>query len=132
MDGHGIAHPRRAGIATHLGVILGKPTVGIAKKPLIKTPLPSPSPKGTFYPLMDDKEQVGWILFTRPYGKPIFLSPGNRVSLSNLPSTILSITGKYRIPEPIRYADRTSKIARRGEPLPPKVTLYPLKNLPTL
>jgi deoxyribonuclease V len=111
-DGQGIAHPRRFGIACHLGVLLDIPTVGVGKSRLTGS-FEEPGPrKGDRSPLLDDDETIGVVLRTRDRVRPLFVSPGHRVSLATAADWVLRCTTRYRLPEPIRAADRLA--SRRG------------------
>jgi deoxyribonuclease V len=105
-DGQGIAHPRRMGIATHLGIILDLPTIGAAKSRLIGTHDEVGIEKGSFQPLYDKSEQIGVVLRTRTNVKPLYISPGHRVSISTAMDYVLRCTPKYRLPETTRWADK--------------------------
>ncbi len=112
-DGQGIAHPRRFGLACHLGVLLDLPTVGVAKSRLIgRHDEPGPA-KGDWVPLRDGKasrqEVIGAVLRSRANVKPLFVSIGHRVSLSSAIDLVLRATPRYRLPETTRLADRWSK-----------------------
>lgn len=104
IDGQGLAHPRRLGLAAHLGLFFDKPTIGCAKSRLIgtfKNPLPQ---KGAYSLLKDDRETIGAVVRTRTNVKPVFVSIGNKCSLRNAIEITLNCTTKYRIPEPARLA----------------------------
>lgn len=118
VDGHGIAHPRRLGIASHLGVKLDRPAVGVAKSPLLKAPFPPRKEKGCQVIWEDQGEPIGWVLVTRSGAKPIYLSPGHRVGLEDLINPVLALTCEYRLPEPLRFADQLSRRALLGLSLP--------------
>lgn len=105
-DGQGIAHPRRLGIAAHLGVITGLATVGVGKSRLTGTYEEPGLEKGDRAPLKDGDERIGTVLRTRRNVKPLFISPGHRVSHEAAVDWVLACTPKYRLPEPIRAADR--------------------------
>lgn len=105
-DGQGIAHPRRLGIATHLGLITDCPTIGVAKSRLTGTHSEVPLEKGHWVPLMDGKEPIGAVLRSRTGTKPLYISPGHRISLETALVYVLRCTPKYRLPETTRYADR--------------------------
>jgi len=106
VDGHGIAHPRRLGIATHLGVVLRVPTVGCAKKPLYGTFKEPCFEPGCFEPIFDPKtkEKIGFVLRTKKKVKPVFVSPGNLITLEDSLELIKSVSRNYRIPEPTRLS----------------------------
>ncbi|MCX7789817.1 MAG: deoxyribonuclease V [Chloroflexaceae bacterium] len=103
-DGQGIAHPRRFGIACHLGLLSGLPAIGCAKSLLVGFHAPVPDARGARAPLLHQREQVGWVLRTRPGVKPVYISPGHRVSLASSADLALRLVTRYRLPEPIRYA----------------------------
>lgn len=106
VDGHGMAHPRRMGIASHLGLWLQKPTIGIGKSRLCGS-YEEPGPqKGCRSELWDKGELVGTVLRTRHNVKPIFVSVGYGIPLTKCVEMALKVTPKYRLPEPIRLADR--------------------------
>lgn len=103
-DGQGIAHPRRFGIACHLGLLSGLPAIGCAKSLLVGSHAALPDTRGARVPLMHQREQVGWVLRTRPGVRPVYISPGHRVSLATSVELALRLVTRYRLPEPIRYA----------------------------
>ncbi|MEA5619891.1 deoxyribonuclease V [Cronbergia sp. UHCC 0137] len=105
-DGQGIAHPRRFGIACHLGVIVNIPTIGVAKSRLIGNHEQLPDPKGSWQPLIHQGETIGAILRTRPGVKPLYVSSGHRISLPTAIDYVLRCTPKYRLPETTRIADK--------------------------
>jgi deoxyribonuclease V len=105
-DGQGIAHPRRLGIATHLGMLLDIPSVGVAKSRLIGTHDALPPEKGASVPLMDKGEQIGVVLRTRAGVKPLYVSPGHRVCLETAPALVMKCVTRYRLPETTRFAHR--------------------------
>src|SRR5690625_3841175 len=107
-DGQGIAHPRRLGIAAHLGVLLDVPTIGVGKSRLIGD-YEEPGPeKGDWTPLTHHGERIGSVVRTRRGVKPLFVSPGHRVDHAQAVDWVLATTGRYRLPDPIRTADRTA------------------------
>jgi deoxyribonuclease V len=105
-DGQGIAHPRRLGIASHLGVITGLPVVGCAKSRLIGEHAAVPLERGARRPLMDGDERIGTVLCTRDGVKPLFVSPGHRADFDSSDALVLACGGGFRVPEPTRLADR--------------------------
>lgn len=103
VDGNGIAHPRRMGLASYLGVVLDVPTVGCAKNPFYPHRLPGKA-RGRHSVFKNDHyEQVGYCLRTRSSVKPVFVSPGHRVDFQ-MAKTIVLACSRYRIPEPLRKA----------------------------
>lgn len=104
VDGHGYAHPRRFGIACHLGVLLDLPVIGCAKSILVGTIAPLDNRVGSTADLVDKGEVIGIALRTRQDVKPVFLSIGQRVDLPSSISFALSCAGGYRLPEPCRLA----------------------------
>jgi deoxyribonuclease V len=105
-DGQGIAHPRRMGIASHLGVILNMPTIGVAKSWLIGEYEQVPQEKGSWQPLIHKNETIGAVLRTRSNVKPVYVSSGHRISLPTAIDYVLRCTPKYRLPETTRIADK--------------------------
>lgn len=105
-DGHGIAHPRRLGIAAHLGLYVDMPTIGVGKSRLVgRYEEPGPE-KGDRSPLMDADERIGAVVRTRSRVKPLFISGGHRVGLESAIRFTLAATTRYRLPETTRRADR--------------------------
>lgn len=114
IDGHGIAHPRRLGIAAHFGVATGLPSIGVAKKILTGEPrMALHEMRGAFTPLRSGKEQIGWLLRSKPGCLPLIVSPGHRVAMPSAPELVMRYVGKYRLPEPTRLADH---LASRRDP----------------
>ena len=106
-DGQGRAHPRRFGLACHLGVLLDIPTIGVAKSRLIGEPRGRLGhTKGSWVPLVDHHEVIGAIVRTRTGVKPLYVSIGHRVSLETAIEYVLRCTTKYRLPETTRAAHR--------------------------
>ena len=105
-DGQGIAHPRRFGIASHLGVLLDHPTIGVGKSRLIGTHDPVPEEKGSWVPLLDQGEVIGAVLRTRKGVKPLYVSPGHRVCLETAIFWVMSCVTRYKLPETTRWAHR--------------------------
>lgn len=105
VDGHGISHPRRLGVASHFGLLVDVPTIGVAKKRLCgKFELPS-SEVGALAPLMDKDEQLAWVWRSKARCNPLFISTGHRVSLESALAWVQRCTQGYRLPEPTRWAD---------------------------
>lgn len=105
-DGQGIAHPRRFGIASHLGVLTGIPSIGVAKTRLIGIHAPVPDERGAWQPLLDKGEVIGAVLRTRAHVKPIYVSIGHCVSLETAIAHVMCCTTRYRLPETTRWAHR--------------------------
>lgn len=113
FDGHGIAHPRRFGIASHIGLVLSVPSVGCAKKRLVgEHGEPGPN-RGDWVPLTDEGEIVGAVLRTRPGVKPVFVSPGHRADLPSAIALVLRFCSRYRLPDPARRAHQLTREIRR-------------------
>ena len=104
-DGQGIAHPRGLGLASHFGLVLGIPTIGCAKSPLFgRYDEPGPN-RGDEAPITDPRgRRIGSVVRTRDRTKPLYVSVGHLVSLKKAVSIVLSCTGRFRIPEPLRAA----------------------------
>ncbi|ANE52504.1 deoxyribonuclease V [Flavisolibacter tropicus] len=115
VDGHGIAHPRRMGIASHFGVLTGQPTIGCAKKILFGKYEPPLDVRGAYSYIHDKEDVLGAVLRTREKVKPVFVSPGYKLNLQDSINIILQCMGKYRIPEPTRRAHELVNAFRRGE-----------------
>ncbi len=104
-DGQGIAHPRRFGIASHLGVLLDHPTIGVGKTRLIGTHDSVPEEKGAWVPLWVGKEMIGAVVRTRANVKPIYVSPGHRIGVESAVKWVLACVTRYKLPETTRWAD---------------------------
>lgn len=107
IDGHGIAHPRRLGLASHLGLFFNKPTIGCAKSRLIGSFIQPAVEKGHASPLIDKNQIIGSVLRTRTNVKPLFSSVGHKCTLDDAIRVTLLTTTKYRLPQPTRIADKT-------------------------
>src|SRR5262247_1833794 len=105
-DGHGLAHPRRFGIASHLGVYCGIPTVGVAKSRLIGEHGIPPQRRGAWVQLRDRGETIGAVLRSRANTSPIYVSIGHRVSLPAAVRLVMACTTGFRLPETTRWAHR--------------------------
>lgn len=105
-DGQGYAHPRRFGLACHLGLLTGLPSIGVAKSRLIGVHDPVPDRKGAWVPLRDGGETVGAVLRTRERVKPVFVSVGYGFTLARAVELVLALTPRYRLPETTRQAHR--------------------------
>jgi deoxyribonuclease V len=116
VDGQGIAHPRRLGIASHLGLWLGLPTVGCAKSRLCGEHPPPGARRGDQVPLTLDGERIGTVLTTRDRIKPLFISPGHKTDIAAATELALACTRRYRMPEPTRLAHLlTNKLRREAK-----------------
>lgn len=109
FDGQGIAHPSGMGIAAHVGVLLGMPSIGCAKSRLVGDYVEPGHAKGKFTKLVYKRETVGAVLRTRDNVKPLFISPGHLTDLKDAIRFVLACTDRYRLPEPLRKADALSK-----------------------
>lgn len=115
FDGQGIAHPRRVGIASHVGLLINRPTFGCAKSVLVgKYEEPQPQ-RGEWTALVDKEETVGAALRTKTNVQPIFVSPGHLIDLMGAINLTLLCDGGYRQPEPTRRAHLLVNALRRGE-----------------
>jgi deoxyribonuclease V len=113
-DGHGLAHPRRFGLACHLGVLTGLPTIGVGKTALLGTWDEPARQRGAWTPLRDGAETVGRVVRTRDDVRPVFVSVGHRMSLDNATDRVLALTPRFRLPETTREADRLCRAALAG------------------
>lgn len=105
-DGQGIAHPRRFGLACHLGLLTDIPSIGVAKSRLIGTHTEVPVEKGLWVALMDGGERIGAVLRSRDKVKPLYISAGHRVSLETAIKLVMACVTRYRLPETTRAAHR--------------------------
>ena len=125
-DGHGYAHPRRFGIACHLGVLLDRPAIGCAKSLLVGKHADPPQRAGHWTPLLDyakgrvGDEVLGAVLRTRDAVRPIYVSQGHRVSLQRAIELTLAVCDGYRLPRPTREADHFVEACKRDGPSAPK------------
>ncbi|MNB76126.1 Endonuclease V [compost metagenome] len=113
VDGHGISHPRRLGIAAHLGVVTDLPSIGVAKSKLVGRFIEPGAEAGAHTPLMDGNEQLGWVLRSKLRCKPLLVAGGHRVSADTALAWVQRTLRGYRLPEPTRLADRLA--SRRDE-----------------
>lgn len=116
VDGQGIAHPRRLGIASFLGVLLGRPTIGSAKSRLVGEYVEPAMERGAWAPLVDRGEEVGAVLRTRSGIRPLFVSPGHLITITEALAAVLHCAVRYRLPEPQRVADRLAAQLKRELP----------------
>jgi len=114
IDGHGRAHPRRFGIACHLGLLLDRPTIGCAKSILVGEAVEPGAQAGSATPLVDKGEKVGVVLRTRDNVKPIYVTTGHRVSLESAVRIVVQCVDGFRIPKPTREADHWVGDLRRA------------------
>jgi deoxyribonuclease V len=105
-DGHGLAHPRRFGLACHVGVLTQIPTIGCAKSRLIGEHREPGTKRGARVRLVHDGRRVGTVLRTRDGVRPVYVSVGHRIDLPTAEQVVLGCGGGYRLPEPTRLADR--------------------------
>jgi deoxyribonuclease V len=105
-DGQGLAHPRRFGLACHLGVVTGLPTIGVAKSRLTGTHDSVPEEKGAWVGLWDKEEIIGAVVRTRSRVSPLFISIGHRIDLETAIDFVLRCTTRYRLPETTRWAHK--------------------------
>lgn len=114
VDGHGIAHPRRLGIAAHFGIATGLPSIGVAKKILVGDGIIPHQTRGAYTALRDGREQIGWLLRSKVNCNPLIVSPGHRVAMASAADLVMRYVTSYRLPEPTRLADRLA--SRRDAP----------------
>lgn len=105
VDGHGISHPRRLGVASHFGLLVDVPTIGVAKKRLCGKFEPLGPEPGALAPLMDKGEQLAWVWRSKARCNPLFIATGHRISLDSALGWVQRCTRGYRLPEPTRWAD---------------------------
>ena len=114
FDAQGLAHPRRMGLATHIGVLLDRPSIGCAKSRLCGEHEEPPPERGGWVPLLDGEEVIGAVVRTRAGVRPLYVSVGHRVDLETAVELALACCTRYRLPEPTRWAHRVAG----GESLP--------------
>ena len=110
VDGHGIAHPRRMGIAAHLGVLTDLPTIGVAKSRLCGKHQEPPAERAGRVALTDKGQTIGIVLRSRVRSRPLYVSIGHRIALDPAVELVLATLTRYRLPEPTRVADRLSRM----------------------
>lgn len=115
VDGHGLAHPRGCGIASHFGLVIDRPTIGCAKSRLVgEHRMPAQAP-GSSAPLCHEDRHIGNVLRTRRGCKPVYVSIGHRIDLDTATRIIMRCVDRYRIPKPTRAADHfVAELKRRG------------------
>ena len=109
-DGQGYAHPRRFGLACHLGVLTGLPSIGVAKSHLIGEHGPLGAEKGDWTPLRDHDEIIGALVRTRRNVQPLYISVGHKISLQTAVRFVLACTTRFRLPETTRWAHRLASL----------------------
>jgi len=114
FDGQGIAHPRRVGIASHVGLMIKRPTIGCAKSVLVGKFVEPAKERGSWSEMIDKGETVGAALRTKNNVQPVYISPGHLIDLQGAIDLALSCDGGYRIPEPTRRAHLFVNALRRG------------------
>lgn len=114
VHGHGTAHPRRCGIASHLGVLLGIPSIGVADHLLVGDVGEPATERGAAAPVRVEGEVVGWAVRTRAGVRPVYVSPGHLVGHAAAVELVLAMSRGYRRPEPLRAAHRLAVLARAG------------------
>lgn len=124
VDGHGISHPRRLGIASHIGVLLDIPTIGVAKNILVGTPqgILGPS-KGDTIPLIWKDQQIGVLLRTKPRCLPLVVSSGHRVTLQTAIDIVLNNLAGYRLPQATRQAHLAANACRKHHSVSTKMMI---------
>ncbi|HEY1015816.1 MAG TPA: deoxyribonuclease V [Herpetosiphonaceae bacterium] len=115
-DGQGMIHPRRMGIACHLGLLTDTPAIGVGKTHFIGSFDPVPDERGAWSPLTDDGEVIGAVVRTRAGTKPLYVSVGHRVSLETAIDLVLKCAPKYRLPETTRQAHNLASTAAGAAP----------------
>lgn len=116
VDGQGIAHPRRIGIASHLGLLVDLPSIGVGKSRLTGKHGPVPDGRGEWTPLVDKGETIGAVLRSRVGVAPLYISPGHRICLETALHWVMHALTRYRLPETTRWAHRLAS----GPALSPK------------
>jgi deoxyribonuclease V len=118
FDGQGLAHPRRVGIASHVGLLIDRPTLGCAKSVLVGKFAEPNEERGSWSPMIDKGETIGAALRTKTRVQPIYVSPGHLIDLEAAVALTLACDGGYRQPEPTRRAHLLVNALRRGERAP--------------
>ncbi|TWP49076.1 endonuclease V [Lentzea tibetensis] len=111
-DGQGVAHPRRFGLACHLGVETGIPSIGVAKSPMVSFAPPGDA-RGSHTDLVMDDDVVGRALRTQSGVKPVFVSVGHKIDLDRACAEVLRLAPRYRLPETTRQADQLTRLSLR-------------------
>lgn len=113
FDGHGIAHPRGIGIASHMGLLLDRPSIGVAKSLLTGSVAKPGFMRGSMTPILRDGETIGMAVRTKEWAKPVYVSVGHRISLEAAVDLVLATARGYRLPEPTRQAHLLSNAVRK-------------------
>jgi deoxyribonuclease V len=105
VSAHGMAHPRRLGLASHLGLAANLPTIGVAERVLLgDSSTQLHDMRGAFTTLREDRQQIGWLLRSKVGSAPVAVSPGHRVALPSAPELVMRWVRGHRMPEPLRLA----------------------------
>lgn len=115
VDGHGLAHPRRFGVACWLGLKANLPTLGCAKQTLLKFEGHIADTRGSSLEIRTNNEILGLVVRTQDKTKPVYVSAGHKISLSNAVKVVLELSSRYRIMEPIRRADQAARAFAKGD-----------------
>ena len=114
VDGHGVSHPRGLGVASHVGVLLDIPTIGVAKSILVGTPAgPLAEAVGSTVPLVWKGKEIAMMVRTKKRCNPVIISAGHKITLATATQLVLSCLTKYRLPEPTRYAHLAANTCRK-------------------
>lgn len=119
INGQGIAHPCRLGIAAHFGIATGLPSIGVATKILTGTHATLHQMRGAYTPLREVGAQIGWVLRSKPKCNPLIVSPGHRVSMAASAQLVMRFVTTDRLPEPTRLADRLASGSDEACDMPP-------------
>jgi deoxyribonuclease V len=130
FDGQGIAHPRGLGIASHMGILLDRPTVGVAKRLLVGTAAEPAGNRGATAPILRDGETIGMAVRTRERAKPVYVSSGHRIGLIPAVDLVVATARGYRLPEPTRQAHLYANEVRREQIGEGAQTTLPLEGMP--
>jgi deoxyribonuclease V len=114
VDGQGIAHPRRLGLAAHIGVLMDIASIGCAKKKLVGSYKPVPDELGAYTPLIDGEQVIGFVIRTKKHVKPVFVSPGHLMDFKASYNIVMACLHGYRLPEPTRLAHIEANRERRN------------------
>lgn len=118
VDGNGLLHPRRFGLACHAGVLTGLPTIGVAKTGSLRGVPPPPAARGSTAPILDGPDELGRALRTQSRTRPVFVSVGHRLDLDTACGHVLRLAPRHRLPEPLRQADALARATLRAAATP--------------